>query len=177
MGKLQSHKARVTWWLASIYIPACTLFLPMLYLTLHLPSPLSHPHHCSHTQTAQTKTDTSDLHGTPCPPCQWESALSSKSAYFVSSRSHAEPVGSLTQHLPASWLLRPWLWRLHLLTLLVKFNPERQLCTRIQAVNTGVTLYFARRVLHWSGGFSLHCHPLISRYVCVGGQNGQTCLY
>lgn len=51
-----------------------------------------------------------------------------KSAYFVWSRSDAEPVGSPNQHITASWLLPFWLWMLHLLTFSVylqaKFNPR-----------------------------------------------------
>lgn len=157
----------------NIHIPACTLFLPTLSLTLHLPfltlssfapSPSSHTLKKTH------------LHGTPCPTCQWESALWSKSSYFVSSRSDAEPAGSLKLHLSASWLLPLWLWRLHLLTFSVclqaKLNPDRQLRTRIQAVNTErCHLLFCMACATLERQFFLCIVILLahlSLYVCVG---------
>lgn len=139
MGNLPSQRARVTRWLASICTSqhACCFYpcypshsspLPTLSsLTHSLAHSLCSFSFPSHTNP-HTETDTDDLHGTPCPSCQCESVMWRKSAYFVSSRSNAEPLGSLNRHLTASWLLPLWRWRLHLLTFSVclqaKFNPR-----------------------------------------------------
>lgn len=163
----------------NIHIPACTLFLPTLSLTLHL-RPISHLL-CSLSFLSHTHTDrdTGVLHGTQRPSCQWESVLWSKSEYFVSSRSDAQPVGSLNQQLTASWLLPLWLWRLHLFTfsvcLQVKFNPRSTAALQ----NTGSEYWeVSLIVLHGVycsevAVFLLHRHPHLSPH--VGGQ--VSCLY